>query len=217
MDNSKKIILDLCGGTGAWSKPYKDAGYDVRVLTLPEYDITKLFILNNVWILKNKGELKDVIPIKNVYGILAAPTCTHFSLARTTAKESRDFNTAMLLVKSCLEIIWNCRANGNLKFWALENPMGYLRQFLGKPPLTWQPCDYGEPYTKRTDLWGYYNFPKKKPIKLTEEQIKDCSINKRKLPEIPKDYIMPEDIKQQAVRRSITPKGFAKAFYQANN
>ncbi len=30
------IILDLCGGTGSWSKPYKDAGYDVRVITLPE-------------------------------------------------------------------------------------------------------------------------------------------------------------------------------------
>ncbi len=39
-DNSKKIILDLCGGTGAWSKPYADAGYDVRVITLPDYDIT---------------------------------------------------------------------------------------------------------------------------------------------------------------------------------
>lgn len=25
-----KIILDLCGGTGSWSKPYRDAGYDVR-------------------------------------------------------------------------------------------------------------------------------------------------------------------------------------------
>jgi len=24
-----KIILDLCGDTGAWSKPYADAGYDV--------------------------------------------------------------------------------------------------------------------------------------------------------------------------------------------
>ena len=203
MDNSKKIILDLCGGTGAWSKPYKDAGYDVRVITLPTNDIFKY---NNY-----KKE------IKNIYGILAAPTCTHFSLARTTAKEPRDFNTAMLLVKRCLEIIWDCRANGNLKFWALENPMGYLRQFLGKPPLTWQPCDFGEPYTKRTDLWGYYNEPKKKPIKLTEQQIKDCSVNKRKLPEIPKDYIMPGDIKQQAVRRSITPKGFAQAFYLANN
>lgn len=30
MDNSKKIILDLCDGTGSWSKPYKEAGYDVR-------------------------------------------------------------------------------------------------------------------------------------------------------------------------------------------
>lgn len=39
MDNSKKIILDLCGGTGSWSKPYKEAGYDVRLITLPEYDV----------------------------------------------------------------------------------------------------------------------------------------------------------------------------------
>ena len=34
------IVLDLCGGTGSWSKPYKDAGYDVRVITLPGYDVT---------------------------------------------------------------------------------------------------------------------------------------------------------------------------------
>lgn len=30
MDNSDKIILDLCGGTGSWSRPYKEAGYDVE-------------------------------------------------------------------------------------------------------------------------------------------------------------------------------------------
>lgn len=24
-ENSKKIILDLCGGTGSWSRPYKEA------------------------------------------------------------------------------------------------------------------------------------------------------------------------------------------------
>lgn len=35
----KKIILDLCGGSGSWSKPYKDAGYDVRLITLPEIDV----------------------------------------------------------------------------------------------------------------------------------------------------------------------------------
>jgi len=38
-DNSVKIILDLCGGTGSWSKPYLEGGYDVRVITLPQYDI----------------------------------------------------------------------------------------------------------------------------------------------------------------------------------
>ncbi len=36
-ENRDKIILDLCGGTGSWSKPYKEAGYDVRLITLPEY------------------------------------------------------------------------------------------------------------------------------------------------------------------------------------
>lgn len=39
MDNWNKIILDLCGGTGSWSKPYKDAGYDVKVITLPDNDV----------------------------------------------------------------------------------------------------------------------------------------------------------------------------------
>lgn len=38
-----KIILDLCGETGSWSKPYKEAGYDVRVITLPEYDVRQWF------------------------------------------------------------------------------------------------------------------------------------------------------------------------------
>lgn len=33
------IVLDLCGGSGSWSRPYKEAGYDVRVITLPDYDV----------------------------------------------------------------------------------------------------------------------------------------------------------------------------------
>ena len=70
----------------------------------------------------------------------------------------------MELVKRCLEIIWEARCKGTLKFWALENPMGYLRQFLGHPPLTFQPCDYGDPYTKRTDVWGYFNVPRKQRV-----------------------------------------------------
>ena len=191
---SKKIILDLCGGTGAWSKPYKEAGYDVRNITLPEYDVRTY-----------------ELPKEPIYGILAAPPCTMFSLARTRAKKPRDFKEGMDLVYACLNLIWQARFKSKLAFWALENPMGYLRQFLGKPPLTFNPCDYGDPYTKKTDLWGYYNEPKKNPVKLSEENKYRCSQNTRRLPSI-------SEItgSKQADRRAITPRGFAEAFYKAN-
>lgn len=45
--NSKKIILDLCGGTGSWSRPYREAGYDVCLITLPDYDVNKAIIGNS--------------------------------------------------------------------------------------------------------------------------------------------------------------------------
>lgn len=147
MDNSDKIILDLCGGTGAWSRPYKEAGYDVRVITLPEYDVL------------------TYEPPENVYGILAAPPCTEFSLAK--GSKPRDLLGAMEIVKACLQIIWFCHPH----FWALENPVGLLRQYLGKPAMTFEQWQFGSDHIKPTDLWGYYGTPRptnqKRPNDLT--------------------------------------------------
>ncbi len=191
MENN--IILDLCGGTGAWSKPYKDAGYKVINVTLPEFDV------------------RTFNPPENVYGILAAPPCTMFSLARTRAKKPRDFQEGMEIVKACLNIIWKCRYKNKLKFWALENPTGYLRQFLGKPIFTFHPSDFGELYTKRTDLWGYFKEPKKIPVILNADEKHRSKINNRKLPSI-SDFTG----SKQASRRAITPAKFAQAFFEAN-
>lgn len=202
MENKDKIIIDLCGGTGYWSKPYQENGYTVIIVTHPENDV---FEWEGHWEI-----------IKNVYGILAAPTCTQFSFARTTAKTPRNLKGAFRLVKRCMEIVEDCRIHGNLKFWALENPVGYLRQLLGKPPLTFDPCDYGANYTKKTDLWGYYNQPKKRPKKLTEEELKKCSINNRELPKLPEEYNLPKNFRSQQARRSMTDEHFANAFYRAN-
>lgn len=196
---SKGIILDLCGGTGSWSLPYKENGFDVRVITLPEYDVR---------------EYK--LPNEEIYGIFAAPPCTMFSLARTRAKKPRDFNEGMETVEACLKLIWEARKRQQLHFWALENPMGYLRQFLGKPPYTYDPWEFGDPYTKKTDIWGYYNLPAKKfkniDDVMTEEQKARCSTNSRRLPSISEITSS-----TQAARRAITPKGFAQAFYKANH
>lgn len=135
-----RIILDLCGGTGSWSKPYKDAGYDVRVITLPDYDV------------------RTYEPPENVYGVLAAPPCTEFSVLNCIAEERvKDFDAGMEIVEACMRII----KLANPVFWAMENPTGYLRRFIGKPVLNYQPWEYGDPWTKRTDIWGEFNIPPK--------------------------------------------------------
>lgn len=195
-----KIILDLCGGTGAWSQPYRDAGYDVRVITLPHYDVL------------------TYKPPKGVYGILAAPPCTQFSIARqdSTAKVPRDFMKGMETVRACLEIIWQCMDDGAV-FWALENPgSGYLRKFLGKPAWTFEPYMYGDMHSKKTSLWGHFNIPDSTPIPLVfgnKWGNRDAFTHHA---EIPQEYVMPPDMTRRQVIRSITPPGFALAFRKAN-
>jgi len=193
-----KIILDLCGGTGAWSKPYKDNGYDVRVITLPEYDV-RLFT-----------------PPKNVYGILAAPPCPMFSFCRTNAKQPRDLQKGMELIITCLRIIWECQYRivrdiqkySHLKFWALENPNGMLKWFLGKPALEFQPYEFGDNYKKKTHIWGMFNEPKRNLIVCDKPKFDRLTTK-----EIHGEYYGKVS---RTERRAITPQGFAQAFYEAN-
>jgi len=215
--NKKKIILDLCGGTGAWSKPYKEAGYDVRVITIPDNDVRTY-----------------KLPLEHIYGILAAPPCTMFSDARTNAKIPRNLVEGMDLVYACLNLIWQAQFRTDsdqqkyspLKFWALENPWyGRLKWFLGNPKFTFSPWEFGDAYKKKTAIWGYFNEPIKTHTDigqdLTKEQIDKHKTNSQQLPKF--DYMRSKDIHPEAygkldrqARRSITPRGFALAFFKAN-
>lgn len=213
------IVLDLCGGTGAWSKPYREAGYQVINVTLPEYDIERWTDYNSI---------VDAIRSNTVVGVLAAPPCTMFSIARndSTANDKRDLRAGMRTVNSCLEIIHEVlfepfrKSENSLKFWALENPAsGYLERFLGKPALVFEPFHYGDPYTKKTSLWGMFKAPKLSPVEATRgsmvshaAQFKDL-----KYAEIPEGYRDKLGVDSRTIARSITPKGFAKAFFEANN
>lgn len=215
--NKSKIILDLCGGTGAWSAPYKEAGYDVRNITLPDYDV-----------------LTYKLPDEPIYGILAAPPCTMFSDARTNAKTPRDLRGGMETIQACMSLIYGAQYRTEsdqqkyppLKFWALENPWyGRLKWFLGKPLYEFSPWEFGDAYKKRTALWGYFNEPIKTHTEetdiMTPEQIQKHKTNSQKLPKF--DYMKSKDIHPEqfgkldrAARRAITPRGFAEAFYKAN-
>lgn len=159
-----------------------------------------------------------VVNALDVYGVLAAPTCTMFSMARTVAKTPRDLKGAMALVDACLEVVKFCQYDGRkLDFWALENPKARLRWFLGIPAMTFQPFEYGEPHSKKTDIWGNFNTDLKKNIvSLDDTQRKQSHLNTRELPPLPADYVLPDNFSRRAAQRSITPAGFALAFFKAN-
>ena len=219
--NDKRVVLDLCGGTGSWSKPYKEAGYEVHVITLPEYNVGDWWINDNVirfrkqvW-KKDGGEYLE-IPIANIYGVLAAPPCTHFSLARTTARSPRDYVGAVATVNNCLKIIHKIQEHGGeLKFWAIENPVGHLRKFLGNPPYTfrhWQ-FDQDASFTKPTDIWGRFNKPTTLIKVAPSKEILAARAKTWQSPKPPKGY---EHITERAAIRAITPPQFAHAFWRAN-
>jgi hypothetical protein len=162
-----RLILDLCAGSGAWSKPYIRSGYLVLRVTLPD----------------------DVRT--------TPPPCTVFAASGyrwpRTSEQIRD---ALSVADACLRAV----AIYKPTWWALENPVGRLRRWFGPPTMSFDPCDYGDPYTKRTLLWGSFNLPK------------PASVLPERLNRIHRMAQGPE----RAAQRSVTPAGFANAFFEAN-
>jgi len=226
----KNVILDLCGGSGSWSKPYKDAGFDVRVITLPKYDVTKTRFSNDYIWLGSGGPniycLVDIFRYADIYGILVAPPCTEFSVAKHAElkhnTKPRDFAAGMEIVEACLQIIWQVQIHAKLEFWALENPRGYLRRFLGIPKYTFYQWQFGAQTVKATDIWGYFNLPtptvKTKPVLDMHDHRNTKHYSSGAYPPEYRDYIysLPSN-QRRAAGRAITPAGFAKAFYRANS
>ena len=135
-----KIILDLCGGSGAWSRPYVDAGYDVRLVTYPGHDV------------------REYRAPADIHGILAAPPCTMFSLSGNRWKRSTEqMIEALQVADACLRIV----DESDPEWWALENPAGILSRVLGRPRLKFHPYEYGDPYQKETWIWGEFTVPEK--------------------------------------------------------
>ena len=182
-NNLFPVILDLCGGTGSWSQPYLDEGYDVLVLDALGGDDVRVC------------EYVE----RPVRGILAAPPCTDLagSGARWWKGKGADALTdALAVADACLRAVVIYKP----EWWALENPVGRLVHYYGPPSLSFDPCYYGDPYTKKTLLWGEFNAPERSPVEPTEGS---------------KMHLLPPSPDRQALR-SVTPPGFAHAFFKAN-
>ncbi len=189
VDRSPRVILDLCAGSGSWSAPYEAAGYEVHRVTLPDADVRTYVLPAGL----------------QVHGVLAGPPCDQFSLARNGHKATpRDLVRGMETVNACMRIIAQARP----AWWALENPVGLLSRWLGTPTDSFEPCDFGDPWTKRTALWGAFTPPTRGPF------VKPLGGG-------PFCELCDPDRKRHrwcnsAAHRAVTPPGFARAFFEAN-
>ncbi len=193
----RAIIISLFDYTGVWSAPYREAGCRVlQIETKLGFDVFK-------W---NYKIIKPTL----VAGILAAPPCTDFAVsgAQYWKVKDKDGRTkeSVKLVRKTLEII----RYFNPRFWAIENPVGRLNTLV--PELTrygpwyFEPYWYGDPWSKKTGLWGIFTKPKPqnvvKPIRFSEQGSWT--------------QLLGGKTEQTKEMRSITPPGFARAFYKAN-
>jgi hypothetical protein len=174
-----KVILDLCGGSGSWSAPYKENNYDVRIIDVKT--------TGDVRLTKYNENLK-------VYGILAAPPCTCFAISGAWVKRTNEeMIEALSIMDACLRLVYAY----DPVFWAMENPVGTMVSYVGAPRLIFQPSDYGDPWTKKTLIWGKFNFPMPEKVRATEGSIVTTKL-------------------RDPAERAITPPGFAKKFFEAN-
>jgi hypothetical protein len=201
--NSEKVVLSLFDTTGEWSKPWEEAGYQVYRFDIqddPEFGDVNKFSSEFF------NDLFGAFEGQDVYAILAACPCTDFAVsgARHFAAKDADGRTveSVNLVKQTLATVEYFKPS----VWAIENPVGRIEKLTGLPPwrLSFNPNHFGDPYTKKTLLWGRFNADLPiAPVEPTEGS---------------KMHRMYGG-KSQATKnaRSVTPEGFAYAFFEANN
>jgi len=200
-----KIIISLFDFSGVWSRSYRIAGYIVICID------SKLGI--DLYDFNYKNIRKD-----RVHGILAAPPCTDFSKAGSCFWKEKDksgkTNESVKLIKKTLEIV----KYFNPVFWALENPPGRLDKLIPelktKRLYSFQPYEFGAPYSKLTLLWGDFNpFLFKNIVKPIKAKAKgQMMIDNYLIHHV--GNVIPRDKRNEF--RSITPIEFAEAFFKAN-
>lgn len=198
------LVISLYDYTGNWSRPYYENGWNVIGVDIKHgIDILE-------W------QYKDIlIPPRSTVIILIAQPCTDYALsgARHFARKDNDGTTALSqkLVQRTKDILDYLKPD----VWALENPMSRIHKlnpWLGTQRLKFNPCDYAgyDPvpdnsrYNKRTWLWGNFNiapFKRMEPIQPHNPGWRNLGGKSERTKEL----------------RSITPMGFAYAFYEANH
>lgn len=201
-----KTLLSLYDYSGNWSAPFAEAGWNVIYWDIkhdPDYfrtfsdirDACADYFYEHIF--DNYG---------TVDGILAAQPCTDFAVSGARWFKGKDESgqtaESIALVYQTLAIVDLCDPD----FWSLEQPVSRIHTLvpeLGSPLMYFQPYEFGDPYTKKTALYGNFN-----------TSLRKAAVEPTEGSKMWKKYGGKSDRTKEL--RSETPIGFARAFYEAN-
>ena len=139
-------LLELFSGTGSMGRSFEERGWEIT--SLDSDPTSGAGIVTNFM----DWDFAQFEP-GHFDAIWASPPCTHYSVARTTAKTPRDLEGSDNLVQRVLDCIDYLQP----RVWAFENPQTGLlktRQVVYKIPFKdVSYCKYGYPYKKATRIW----------------------------------------------------------------
>ena len=200
---TKDVVISLCDRTGNMVKPLAEAGFECWCIDV-QHSIRRMRSASGIrfqW-----GDVRTWCPPPEVAGrihiVFAFPPCTHVSVSG--ARDFRIKGTAML--RDSLEMFSACEhaARWSGARFMIENPVGKFSDHMGKPDHTFQPWQFGDPWTKLTCLWTGNGFKMPTPTHFAPP--KDTK---------PLIWKMPPS-KDRGDLRSVTPPGFARAVFEAN-
>jgi N12 class adenine-specific DNA methylase len=216
-DHGNEVIFSLFDATGEISKPWREAGYTVLQYDIKlGDDLLEFFPMADILEVKESG--------MKVVGVIAQPPCTCFSSSGARwwserhdktdrdmvdkmfgYRASRYFSEPKEYTKALVSLVDLLIGEAEPAFFVMENPVGRIATEMGlpKPTLIFDPHVYGNPYTKKTQLWGKFNTD----LPTANVEPTQGSLMHKLWSRAEKD----------GGTRSITPEGFAYAFFMANH
>jgi hypothetical protein len=207
-----KRVLSLCDFSGNMIKPWLVAGFECWIVD-PKHPSG----IHQDGNLVRVGSLAEhFLPPMGEYAVaFSFAPCTDLANSGNRHKQAKGllrFAEAVGLFAWCLQI---CEWTGAP--YLAENPVGSLsglQPYFRKPDHIFDPCNYGgyltppgDAYTKKTCLWTGNGFVMPEPRAV--EPINVCSQG---------SWVQTLGGKSERTKelRSMTPKGFAQAVFEAN-
>jgi hypothetical protein len=200
----QKIVVSLFDYTGIMVAPWSAAGFVCYCVDSqhPEGEHREGNII------RVGADVREWLPPYGPVKILFAfPPCTHVAVSGARWFQDKGLGSlvqSLQLFDAAVKLAEWTRAP-----YLLENPVSTISTYWRKPDYIFDPCDYGgyldpigDGYTKRTCLWIGNGFvmPKRRRVFPREGS------RMHRLP----------SCKERAELRSVTPRGFAKAVFEAN-